>query len=275
MTILIIILLIITIIFIICKCRRDYFNSEQLISKEEIIKFEREIDSIISLDLYNENETKNIPYRIGDVFYSCENKKIFGKNDLELYNTNYPESIATEYLLRSNKKQLQWNILTDIIKKRFKKNDNLINNKSNICLMHVRVGDVIEEIKKYDKLFILKKFKYDIKKVIGPWNQYYINTENFYKNKSLELKKLNINKLYIFCGSHKIYDNYKHSTWYLYKIINIFENNNINCELIYGRTADEDILYSLNFNYFIPSKGNYSKLIKDINFKINTNFKII
>ena len=71
------------------------------------------------------------------------------------------------------------------------------------------------------------------------------------------------------------YINYKYSTWYLYEIINIFESNGINCKLIYGRTADEDILYSLNFNYYIPSKGYYSMLIKDINLKINSNFQII
>ena len=196
---LILIIIILIIILICSKCSIYSFSSnKQLLSdnQKEIIKFKKEINSIISLDLYN-NQTN---YRIGDIFYQCEDKTLWGTDEIKSYVKNYPNSIATKYLINSNYKQKKWDILINIINSKFILDKNI--NKSKVCLMHVRIGDIAELDKYCNKLCLFNKFKYNIKINNINYPHDYINSQFYYKNKILKLKKLKINELHIFCGSH-------------------------------------------------------------------------
>lgn len=253
------------------------------------------IDYIQDVDKYNilSNNSDNFytnseAYRLGDGFYltddkskwvSCELSDI-DKNHISLEQIieKYPNSILSEYIVRSNKQRKQWNILIDIVNNKFVPDPTIDKNTS--CLMHIRLGDILELLcnKKclYDK-FYLNKDTFDKNSKIGWYKLKSRNIDNinYFIGKINNLKQLGINKIYIISGSHIKLDNYKYSQYYLNKIIEVFENENIKCYKIIGNNPDNDLLFSMNFNYFIPSSGGYTKLIKELNTKINPNFLLI
>ena len=86
---------------------------------------------------------------------------------------------------------------------------------------------------------------------------------------------MGITKVYLMAGAHIKLLSYKYSTYYINKIVEEFEKNNIIIELKLGGSPDDDLLFSLNFDYFIPSEGQYCRLIKELNEKINPDFIIV
>lgn len=282
--IIIFIILITIIIFNICKyCyynNKDYYNIINNIPDE-------------SYDFYTNLDA----YRLGDGFYFTENESKWTpniKNDICSYHYDTLENIVkkfsgtilSEYLIKANYKQKKYDILLDILNKRFLKSDQNKNiDKSNSVLIHIRLGDIIDKdcndgcfIKKFydnqnsyhqqdkDNLFNISKF---IKR------SRYINSIKYYHKIAKKLKKLGIINIYIICGAHIKLDNYKYSTYYLNEIIKIFESYDFKIYLKMAQHPDNDLLFSMNFNYFVPSHGMYSKLISDVNKKNNNNFIII
>ena len=91
--------------------------------------------------------------------------------------------------------------------------------KSNSVLIHIRIGDIIEYHCK-DKCFI-KKFYYNQNTylqsnkwfdIFSLWNMSkYINNNKYYHKIAIKLKKLGIINIYIICGSHIKYNNYKNN----------------------------------------------------------------
>lgn len=233
-------------------------------------------------------------YRLGDGFYYTEDKSKWNpntKNDINSYHykslkdisSQFPNSILSEYLIKSNYKQQKYDILLDILNKKFIRDKSI--NKSNSVLIHIRLGDVIENHCK-DKCFI-KKFYYnqdsysqqDKNNIFNLSTIYknskYIKYYKYYNELAIKLLNKNITNIYIICGSHIKFNNYKYSTYYLNEIIKIFKSHNLNVYTKIANLPDEDILFSMNFNYFIPTYGQYSNLIKDINKKNNKDFIII
>ena len=76
-------------------------------------------------------------------------------------------------------------------------------------------------------------------------------------------------------GAHIQLPSYKYSTFYINKIVEEFQEAGIEVELKLGQGPDDDLLFSMNFDYFIESHGQYCRLIKELNQKINPDFKII
>lgn len=271
-----IIILIITIFLLIYKCTEKFDDIDYELEKQNIEKLE-------DLKLYNNYHI----YRLGDGFYLTENKNqwIQDKNNklykdvvsLHDYHDMYPDSILSEYLKLSNYKAKKWNILQDIVKYKF--NQNNINNidRKTECLIHLRVGDAID-IYCNENYFFDKFYKNKTYHEINNKTQLtckYIKPLSFFKQKAIKLKKKNFRKIYIIAGSHIELETYKYSTYYINKIKELFENNDINVELKLGGSPDDDLLFSMNFDYFIQSKGQYCRLIRELNELINPNFKIL
>jgi len=222
-------------------------------------------------------------YRLGDGFYLTDYKDVWIKSDKNNVTKNYeslskliklfPNSILAEYLKLSNFKAEKYDILLKIVKNRFKK-DNLVNKKTD-CLLHLRVGDVIDEL--CNKENFVNKFYHNITKVDFDNNIRcnYIKPLSYFIDKIKILHRLNIKKIYIICGAHIKLKNYNYSIYYIKKIKNIFNDAKIDVILKIANHPDIDLLFSMNFDYFIPSNGQYSRLILDVNKKINYNFKIL
>ena len=103
------------------------------------------IITILFIVLYSPNLEKfsNHMYRLGDMFsikngYNSSNNKEIG---FDYHLKKFPNSIATEYML-STKIKKNYKVLLDIIEKR----TNLNNLRfKNYCVIHLRIGDVIDE----------------------------------------------------------------------------------------------------------------------------------
>ena len=241
-----------------------------------------ENDNESSLDLFNNHGS----YRLGDGFYLTTSKTHWNtdKNHL-VYKNNIPleeltqtynNSILSEYLQLSNYTEKDWDTLIEIVNNKFYRDINI--NKSTDCLMHVRVGDVIDELcsgqnflNKFYKN-INKRQDKDKSKII---RCNYIKPLKYFQQKIKKLIEMGITKVYLMAGAHIKLDNYKYSTYYINKIVEEIEKVGLQVELKLGGSPDDDLLFSMNFDYFIPSEGQYCRLIKELNEKINPDFVII
>ena len=235
-----------------------------------------------TFDLFNNYSV----YRLGDAFYNAEKDKFWvndpehkiTKNQYKLtdYSNLYPDSILSEYLKLSNYTEKDWDTLIEIVNNKFYRDINI--NKSTDCLMHVRVGDVIDELcsgqnflnKFYNN--ITKKTEKDKKNIV--WC-HYIKPLKYFQQKIKKLIEMGITKVYLMAGAHIKLPSYKYSTYYINKIVEEIEKVGLQVELKLGRGPDDDLLFSMNFDYFIPSEGQYCRLIKELNEKINPDFTII
>lgn len=241
-----------------------------------------ENDNQNSLDLFNNHGS----YRLGDGFYLTNNNKAWLNNPhhivdkyfipLEELSETYSNSILSEYLKLSNYTEKDWDTLIEIVNNKFYRDINI--NKSTDCLMHVRVGDVIDELcsgqnflNKFYKN-INKSQEKDKSKII---RCNYIKPLKYFQQKIKKLIEMGITKVYLMAGSHIKLLSYKYSTYYINKIVEEIEKAGLQVELKLGGSPDDDLLFSMNFDYFIPSEGQYCRLIKELNEKINPNFTII
>jgi len=155
----------------------------------------------------------------------------------------------------------------DILKNRI--NENKISH--NTCVVHLRVGDILD-LDYFAATFnkIQDKYYNNNPNDNDEWNfdepnyYYYLYSKSYYVDKIEKLKKLGINKIIIIAGSHVDCGNYKYSTFYINKIKRLFENNGFTVELRLGSHPDSDIMLVYNSNYFIGSKGGYSKILEEI-----------
>ena len=208
-------------------------------------------------------------YRLGDIYNGNDGENM---PKIEKYHIkNFNDSIASDYI-RQSKTYNDINTLLQIIKNRSNSsnsksssNSSKSNSSSSICIVHLRVGDILEGVSsnKLKKKYYNNEPK-DSDKIPVNNNINYINSENYYKNKIKKLKNLGINNVIIIAGSHKKYNNYTNSTFYINEIKELFEKNGIKVELRLAKNPDDDILLVYKSKYFIPSKGGYSRLMEEI-----------
>ena len=195
-------------------------------------------------------------YRLGDVYNGDAGKS----NEKYLYkhHTNtYPDSIAAEYLKKTSEKK-NIKVMCDIVSKRLK------NIPVYDCILHLRIGDVLEDIKLED---ILNEWYSDNNKYVkgNSHNKIlYMRNKKYFIDKINKLHELNINKINIICGAHHKYEKYTNSSTYIDLIIDLFKENNIVSKLSINNEPDKDLLLGVNAKYFINTGGGFSLLIKDI-----------
>ena len=244
--------------------------------------YDLENDNQDSLDLFNNHGG----YRLGDGFFytnekikwiNNENNSLFKNNiPLEELSETYSNSILSEYLKLSNYTEKDWDTLIEIVNNKFYSDINI--NKSTDCLMHVRVGDVIDELCSGENFLnkfyknINKRQDKDKSKII---RCNYVKHLKYFQQKIKKLIEMGITKVYLMAGAHIKLPSYKYSTYYINKIVEEIEKAGLQVELKLGGSPDDDLLFSMNFDYFIPSEGQYCRLIKELNQKINPDFVII
>ena len=225
-----------------------------------------------SLDLFNNYER----YRLGDAFYLTTSKKHWNtniNNNLDFFVDKYKNKILSEYVLLSNYKENDWDSLIEIVNNKFYRDINI--NKSTDCLMHVRVGDVTENCSDEFLNVFYKNKKPKYKYPNPKYGCRYIKPLKYFQQKIKKLIEMGITKVYLMAGAHIKLPSYKYSTYYINKIVEEIEKVGLQVELKLGGSPDDDLLFSMNFGYFIPSGGQYSRLIKELNEKINPDFTII
>jgi len=250
MLLIILIVLILIIIFIVClRNKPSKFNDTFSLSHEKKI-----LNNQKKYNLYTHLES----YRLGDIYNGNAGNELQDLKKTHL--KNFPTSIASEYIKQTNNIN-DINILINIINNKSK---NIINN--NNCILHLRVGDVLEQYENTFNKILNKLFNNVPTNAEEKFNHniWYLYDLGYYKEKIEKLKKLNINNIIIIAGSHIKLKNYKHSTYVINKIKELFEKNGIKVELSLGKNPDDDVILVYKSKYFIPSKGGYSRLLTEI-----------
>jgi len=281
-----IICLLVALFIIILLFTYKSFSSSNSINENNNILLNKindlENDNESSLDLFNNHSS----YRLGDTFYALDNESYWkydpehkvNKHSIPLVELSekYANSILSEYVKLSNYTEKDWDTLIEIVNNKFYRDINI--NKSTNCLMHVRVGDVIDDLCSGQNF--LNKFYKNINKRQDKDKSkimycHYIKPFKYFQQKIKKLIEMGITKVYLMAGAHIKLPSYKYSTYYINKIVEEIEKAGLQVELKLGGSPDDDLLFSMNFDYFIPSEGGYCRLIKELNEKINPDFVII
>jgi hypothetical protein len=188
-------------------------------------------------------------YRLGDMVIRKDSRnQIHGE---KFHYKFYPNSIASEYMRRT-KKQENFETLLQIVKERNKN----INQKEKDLIIHLRTGDdVNQSLYSIDRLLNAPTSHKIIK------NYDYYNKLNIDKNK---IKKIIIVSSVISGGGTTSNDDFSKSYEYIEKIKDFFVNKGYVVETRLNQDADEDFIFMSTAKNFVPSGGNYSKLIKNL-----------
>jgi len=191
-------------------------------------------------------------YRLGDMIHrsSGHNSRYSKETGFNYHIKHFPNSIATEYLLKTTKSR-DYHTLLDIINKRqpkFYLDDTIV--------IHLRIGDVIDENKiKLDKLLSeYTTFSAGVN---------YVKPIKYYTNLIDTIHNYKIKKILLIGGFHRK-GNHDKSLQYVNHIKQHFENNGFNCTTRINENADEDFLIMCNSKYFVPSGGGFSSIIKQM-----------
>ena len=191
-------------------------------------------------------------YRLGDMIlikngYSSRYNK---KKGFDYHIKHFPNSIATEYMLKTTKSR-DFNTLLDIINKRqpkFYPDDTLV--------IHLRIGNVIDRTNvSFDDILT----DYTLYKN----GRQYVKPIKYYTNLIDTIHNYKIKKILLVGGYHSK-GNRNKSLRYVNHIKQHFENNGFNCTTRINHNADEDFLIMCNSKYFVPSGGGFSEVIKQM-----------
>ena len=187
-------------------------------------------------------------YRLGDMVVREDSRKqIHGE---KFHFKFYPNSIASEYMRRT-KKQEDFKTLLEIVKER-----NQILQNDDELIIHLRTGDDVNQSPyTVDELLNLKESH----KIIKNYNYY--DKLNFDKKK---IKKIIIVASVFSGGGTNLKDDFSKSYEYIDKIKKFYETQKYQVETRLNGDADDDFVFMTNAKNFVPSGGNYSKLIKNL-----------
>lgn len=190
-------------------------------------------------------------YRLGDmVKWSDWRKEEQGGEKYHF--ENFPNSIASEYMKKTDKQQ-QYDILFDIVQKR-SQNTLIPDNQS--LVIHLRIGDTIENTGKDLEYLLVKQIKKDNGCLtVKPLYYFY--------DKIPVIRKYGIKKIVLVGGVHvdvPIDNSYK----YIHAIKRFFEELGFIVDVRAGNKPDDDFIFMSNSRYYLPADGGYSNLIKEM-----------
>ena len=114
--------------------------------------------------------------------------------------------------------------------------------------MHIRIGDIKENMR-------------------DSWRKWYEYDENKYNSLQKIIAKEKIKKVVLVCGSRENYSNFDKSNEFLDKVKTKI-GKDVLIEVRDKHSPDEDLVYMSKSHYFIPSVGQFSRIIIDM-VKIN------
>ena len=239
-------------------------NLEMFVTRqnmENMLKSRELISNITNYDEYLRKYDKEFSgintgwyrYRLGDMFRSKKHARLDGVYHI----TNFPNSIATQYLLASNATDFgNYSILLNIVQNRslsmdFMKDYNISFNDT--IIVHLRTGDVIDH-----------RTDLNVNEILMDNTNKYYRPMIYYINIFEKLKKYHLDKVLFITGYHYGHNHTK-SKIYTMKIIKLFELNGYkDIKLRVNQNPDQDFLIMCNSKYFVKSGGGFSKMIADI-----------
>ena len=201
--------------------------------------------SMINLEIEGFTSNK-ASYRLGDIVKS----EVYRKELSPIYLKKYPETIAGKYIKNTQKNNDIFTLLKII--SRYPNHT-----PQNAVIIHIRIGDVIEN----DKRHTINDF---LKSNVSYGNKInYVKPLSYYN--SINFKKFPTKKIILVGGFHKNGDHTK-SYEYVIAIRNFFRQKGYDVEtrIDVENDPDTDFVYMCNSKYFISSGGGFSGIIKKI-----------
>lgn len=207
----------------------------------------------------SEKKSDGIGYRLGDMIKSKDMRS--GDGGKQFHLESYPESIASEYMRRTDDES-NIEILEKIVIERTQGPDLIP--ASNSLILHLRIGDVIDQTPHMVKDFLARYILYS-----NGIN--YVKPLSYYESVYQKTISINpdISNVIILGGYHKVLKRKTKSQKYVEKIQQFFESKNMSVSLRINMDADDDFVFMSNASYFTPSGGGFSELIKKIVLKRN------
>ena len=174
---------------------------------------------------------------------------------------HFPNSIVAEYFSLTDKKNDNA-VLADIVKRRNRKR----NLPKNTCVIHLRIGDVINNT----KASIVELVSLSTDSGLTEMEKYYRSYIKSFAQIKKEIKTTwnnQVNNIIIVAGSH-VDCNQTKSCNYLSVIKKLLETEGYTVTMRLGGDADEDFIFMCMAPYFIGSGGGYSKLITEVRKKL-------
>ncbi len=212
---------------------------------------------IIYMDQFNFKE--NYAYRLGDMIRYKHARDT--KSGYTWHKDNFSESIATKYM-ELTKDPNNYDVLLSIIDSN--KYKNYKNPNNNELIIHLRVGDVIDNQPHSVNDFLHKS--HNDTAIINSKGEklkhtYVYNLEHY--NNILQKIPSNIKNIILVYGYHIDIDHSK-SEEYVNKLKQFFESKGFNITKRTNGDADNDFIYMSNAKHFVPSGGGFSKIISKL-----------
>jgi hypothetical protein len=208
---------------------------------------------LIGLGSCAHSESKKFGYRLGDMVKLQTARD--GKDGRELHYRDFPDSIASEYMRRTNESN-RFDLVLEIVEKRTKDTASQVPPKD-MLVIHLRIGDVIDKTPYMVKDFLSRSIKYEN-------GVNYVKPLSYYEKILTKAKEFNIHSITLLGGFHAPLKSTKKSLEYVRQIREFFEEHGLNVIERIDLDADEDFIYMCNSEYYAPSGGGYSALIKEI-----------
>ena len=165
--------------------------------------------------------------------------------------------------MRQTDDESNYEILNNIISDTDLKNPSLYIPK-NVCMIHLRIGDVIEKSEFTVMQLLEQQRMYKFPEPEYSGGREYVKPRSYYLEKIEKLKDLGVKNVVIIAGSHIDIDLTK--SWeYIIQIEKLFKNNGFNVFTYTGNHPDDDLILSSRVKYFIESGGGYSQILRIIN----------
>jgi hypothetical protein len=190
-------------------------------------------------------------YRLGDLIYN----RALDYNYLTNVKKKWPDSIGDKYLRYVGFPQKNERLNYDIIDRILREMNNVKPDK-NTLVIHLRLGDTVTIWNQG---------------IVENWminKNHYVKGPEYYKNLIPILKQnKDIHTINIVTGAH-LDEDLNESCKYLDHIIDIFKNDyTVNVKIT--NNPDKDFYYMCHSEYFCPSGGGYSNLVKSMVQKYN------
>lgn len=195
---------------------------------------------------------KKYGYRLGDMVKGERFRD--AKNGRDLHYRLFPDSIASEYMKTTNENN-RYDILMDLVEKRT--HDAKQVPPSDLLVIHLRIGDIIDNTTYTVKEFLSRYVRSNI-------GVNYVKPLSYYAEVAKEAKALNLRSVTLIGGFHLPLRSHKKSLAYVRKVREFFESQGFQVNERIDLNADDDFIYMCNAQYFTPSGGGYSKIVKEI-----------
>lgn len=220
------------------------------ISNYNIFKNILNFNHLTYLDNCSLSNKRYVGYRLGDMVTLKEQQVL--EDGKEYHLKNFPDSIASEYMRTTNEYN-RFDILSKIVKKRMTTfpitNDDVV--------IHLRVGDVINDNSGSIEDILLHPTKND--KFI--YKDYYTPTLNYIYNKIASFDS--IHNVIIVAGNH-LNVNQAKSCKYIFAIKELLEIKNYSVTTRLGNDPDDDFVLMCTCENLISSRGNFAYVINQV-----------